>query len=473
MTQPPSSPPPGDGQYMPNGRPRQGAAPTGPVQGAPSFQTQPQHVDYGLPRLYDTSVRPASGLTRQRYAPAGIQAPQQAQPSSAWATQSRRVQDVSGQKSHAPASQIAAWIIAVLLGLLLVFILTGAFLLVVLGGEVNPAYGLVYGTIALLSLLVITGVIVLADRWDPQPLPLLLIAVFWGAAIAVSISFVLNTLFGMVVFSATGDSSIADFAGSVFSAPIVEETSKGLGLVLLALLARRAFNGPLDGLVYGALIGGGFAFVENILYYMRVAEAGLGFTDSIPMIIVRGVIGIFGHSIYCSLTGVIMGLVLRKWGTVPGIISFLVATWPGMFLHAFWNGGVTLLPAMLDVAGLIIMLALQFCMSAIWLGLIGYLVWDESRLTRVRLGDYANQGWLTHAEVDLLATWKGRREGRRWAKSFNAGPLMKRFIRDSAALASNRQRLLADGASPKAVAEERRLLDRLTANRQELAARSA
>ena len=47
---------------------------------------------------------------------------------------------------------------------------------------------------------------------------------------------------------------------------------------------------------------------------------------------------------------------------------------------------------------------------------------------------------------------------------------MRRFIRESADLASNRQRLLADGANPKAVAEERRLLDRLTANRQELLA---
>lgn len=472
MNQPPTYPPPG-GQYMPNGRPRQGAAPGQPVQGAPGFQSHPENVDYGLPRLYDTSVRPASGLTRQRYAPAGIQAPQQAQPQSAWATQSRRVQAVSGQKSPVSVSQLLAWILAGVLGLLLLLILTGSFLLVVLGGQINPAYSLVYGFIAFLSLLVIIGVIVLADRWDPQPLPLLLIAVFWGAAIATSISIVLNTLIGELVYAFTGSEEGADFISATFGAPLVEETSKGLGLVVLVLLARRAFNGPLDGLVYGALIGGGFAFVENILYYMRVPEAGGSFTDSIPMIVIRGIIGIFGHSIYCSLTGIIMGLVLRKWGTIPGILSFFIATWPGMFLHACWNGGVTLVPAALGGIGLLLMLALEFVMSGLWLGLIGILVWDESRLTRVRLGDYANQGWLTHAEVDMLATWKGRREGRRWARSMQSAPLMKRFIRESAHLASNRQRLLADGASPKAVAEERRLLDRLTTNRRELFARVA
>lgn len=70
----------------------------------------------------------------------------------------------------------------------------------------------------------------------------------------------------------------------------------------------------------------------------------------------------------------------------------------------------------------------------------------------------------------MLATWKGRREGRRWARSIGAPKVMRTFIRESAELASNRQRLLADGASPKAVAEERRLLDRLTSNRQELLA---
>ena len=55
------------GQYMPNGRPRPGAPSSAP--GAPSFQSQPRYIDYGNPRAYDTSVRPASGLTAARFAP--------------------------------------------------------------------------------------------------------------------------------------------------------------------------------------------------------------------------------------------------------------------------------------------------------------------------------------------------------------------------------------------------------------------
>src|SRR5699024_486053 len=117
---------------------------------------------------------------------------------------------------------------------------------------------------------------------------------------------------------------------------------------------------------------------------------------------------------------------------------------------------------------LVAMLAIKAILSLLWLILIVALVFDESRLTRVRLGDYANQGWLTHEEVDMLATWKGRREGRRRAAQLGARPIMKRFIRASADRASARQRLLPDGAHPIVVASAASLLHRLTTNRAEL-----
>src|SRR5690625_6120032 len=77
------------------------------------------------------------------------------------------------------------------------------------------------------------------------------------------------------------------------------------------LLARRYFNGPLDGLIYGALIGGGFAFTENIIYYSRQLES-FGVGGMVVLVIIRGVLNIFGHAIYTSMTGVLMALVARS-----------------------------------------------------------------------------------------------------------------------------------------------------------------
>src|SRR5690625_2171797 len=102
------------------------------------------------------------------------------------------------------------------------------------------------------------------------------------------------------------------------------------------LLARRYFNGPLDGLIYGALIGGGFAFTENIIYYSRQLES-FGVGGMVVLVIIRGVLNIFGHAIYTSMTGVLMALVARKWGTLLGLLAFIPALIPGIGLHAAWN----------------------------------------------------------------------------------------------------------------------------------------
>ncbi|WP_193107226.1 PrsW family intramembrane metalloprotease [Brachybacterium sp. FME24] len=458
MSQPPYQPQ--NGQYMPNGRPRPGAPSSG--GGSPS---QPRYVDYGNPRSYDTSVRPASGLTAARFAPAQIQRPGQPQPPSAWSTQMRRVQEVAQHGTRLPTVSIIVWLAVVVLGLLLLLVLGFFFLLFVVNSSANPLWWPVTAFIALISLILITGVMLLADRWDPQPIPLLIIAVLWGAALASFISYWLNTGAGILTFILTGSEEAAAFVGPVVSAPLVEEITKGLGLLLLMLLARRYFNGPLDGLIYGALIGGGFAFTENILYYTRGLEAS-GVWGVLFSFLFRGVLNIFGHAIYTSLTGVIIAFVARKWGTVMGLLVFVPALIPGIALHCAWNLTATIGGSGLGIT--ILMFGAEALLSLLWLVFIVLLIWDESRLTRIRLGDYANQGWLTHEEVDMLATWKGRREGKRWANQIGAKPVMKRFIRESADLASIRQRLLADGANPKVVSTETQLLGRLTSNRQEL-----
>ncbi|GAP80321.1 membrane protein [Brachybacterium sp. SW0106-09] len=454
--------PPQGGQYMPNGRPRPGATQSAP--GAPSFQQQPRYIDYGNPRAYDTSVRPASGLTAARFAPAQIQRPDHAQPQSAWSTQTRRVQQVSQNPTQLPAVSILVWISLIVLGFALLLVLGYFFLEFVLTASSSPAWWPVTAFLAGISLVVIGLVMFLADRWDPQPFPLLLIAVFWGAAIAAFGSYWINSLNSLLVYMVTGSEAAVAFAGPVISAPLVEETTKGAGLLVLMLLARRYFNGPLDGLIYGSLIGGGFAFTENIIYYTRILEEAGGYGVLFPFLL-RGLGNIFGHAIYTACTGVIVGFVARKWGTIMGFLVFIPALIPGMLLHAAWNftaglgGGLGMT---------VLMYGAKFLLSCCFLVFIVVLIWDESRLTRVRLGDYANQGWLTHEEVDMLATWKGRREGKRWAAQIGAKPVMKRFIRESADLASIRQRLLADGANPKVVQIERNLLQRLTSNRQEL-----
>lgn len=442
-------------------RPRPGA---GAPPGAPAFQQQTRFVDYGVPKAYDTSVRPAAGITRARHAPAQLHRPQQAMPESAWATQTRRVAAVQHEKRIVPFTPLVGWIAAAVMGLGLIAVLGYFFIDAILRSSDNVIWWPVAAFFALMSLLVIIAVVVLADRWDPQPIGLVIVAVCWGGAVAAFSSYLLNTGFSLIVYAVTGSPEATNLIGPVIGAPFFEESTKGLGLLALLFLARRYFNGPLDGAIYGMLIGGGFAFTENILYYNHAVEdAGVG--GLLVLGFIRGVLGIFGHAIYTGLTGIVIGFVVRKWGTFPAALSFLIAPVAGMLLHGTWNLGASVGTSLIFA---LILFLLQGVVDVIFLAILGALMWDEARLTRVRLGDYANHGWLTHEEVNMLATWRGRREGKHWADSFGQKKLMKQFIREAADLASVRQRLLADGQAPKAVALERALLDRLTANRRAL-----
>ena len=86
----------------------------------------------------------------------------------------------------------------------------------------------------------------------------------------------LNSLFGAAVYLGTGVPELAEIASAVISAPLVEEASKGFGLLILILAFRRYFDDILDGIVFGGLIALGFATVENVLYYGRGIDQAIG-----------------------------------------------------------------------------------------------------------------------------------------------------------------------------------------------------
>src|SRR5690606_25773553 len=106
------------------------------------------------------------------------------------------------------------------------------------------------------------------DRWEPEPPGALVFAFLWGAAASIAIALLFDVgaqIVGAVMGIDGGFPSL--LLGLVVQAPLVEEFGKGLGLLLLFWVVRRQFDGPVDGVVYGAMIAVGFAFIENIQYF--------------------------------------------------------------------------------------------------------------------------------------------------------------------------------------------------------------
>jgi protease PrsW len=175
------------------------------------------------------------------------------------------------------------------------------------------------------------------DRNEPEPLHLIITALVWGAFVSTVVSMMFNDTFSMAVTELVGDPFIADALTASISAPFIEELSKGLAVLFIFMLFKNEFDNVLDGIIYGALVGLGFATIENVIYYFDVGSTG-GYGEMLKLTWVRGILGGIGsHAAYTGLCGAGFGLVrvLRKgyarWLLVPLFWGM------AMFAHFIWN----------------------------------------------------------------------------------------------------------------------------------------
>jgi RsiW-degrading membrane proteinase PrsW (M82 family) len=297
------------------------------------------------------------------------------------------------------------------------------------------ATGFAIGFVAsLVPLGAVLGSVYVIDRWEPEPKRLLLFAFTWGAAVSIAVTLLIQPVFALAA-PYSDEAAFRDFMTTV-QAPVVEEFAKSLGLLLLLLMARKNFDGPVDGVVFAFTIAGGFAFTENILYFGRaIAESGTPGSDLAQIFFLRGVMSPFAHAIFTGTTGLIMGLAARRWHAGASVAAFVVGLIPAMILHNRWNSmGQDFLAQYVLVQVPIFLLAVA-CIVVLRIA--------ETRLTRQRLLEYAAAGWFTPVEVEMLATAGGRRQAVRWAGSYHRAPQMKEFVRAATRLAFTRQRILS------------------------------
>lgn len=143
------------------------------------------------------------------------------------------------------------------------------------------------------------------DRYEKEPPLYLLYAFIWGAIPTVGVAVVLQTLLSVPILLLLGEGSLAsELTQAAIGAPIIEEILKGIGVAILYLTCRREFDGWVDGIVYGATVGFGFAYVENIFYLMGTASG----SEWVALFVLRAIV--FGglHGFWTALTGIGFGL---------------------------------------------------------------------------------------------------------------------------------------------------------------------
>ncbi len=331
-------------------------------------------------------------------------------------------------------------------------LLCGLASLLAIGTATGPVGFVVGLVLAALPVFVVVAAFLWLDRYEAEPTSLLLFAFGWGAAVATLVALVLNSASVFVLANAGGDPDLA----SVVFAPFVEETAKGLGVLAVLLARRREFDGVVDGIVYAGLVGIGFAFVENVLYLGRAFGDGGG-EGVAAVFVLRGLFSPFAHSLFTMAIGVGLGLAASRRTTRARVVAPLVGWAVAVGVHAAWN-----LSALSGLQGFFagyVAFQLPFFAAAIVLAVLARR--REGRLIAAHLGIYATSGWLTPAEVSMLAKVSARREARGWA-SRTLGPDASRAMRDFQELGSElaflRERMSHGTAARDAPEVEQRML---------------
>lgn len=297
---------------------------------------------------------------------------------------------------------------------------TWAFWLFVVMLVLGALYGLLFNAIALfispvgwvlswgLLLLYIVPVALVIrwlDLYEREPRSMVVGAFLWGALVSILFSGFGNDFWGVFITKVFGAEFSSNWSAAL-TAPVIEETYKYLGVVVLYLIARLEFDDLIDGFVYGALIGLGFAVSEDVFYFIFVFGGDV--FSVLQGFFVRVLAsGLYGHVTFTGIAGIGFAYFvtrrgdrtfMRRFGVAAGLLLL------AMLAHFIWNSPLL---GNLDIITYGLVKGLPF-----FIGLIVLLYLARRRehvaLTEV-LAPEVGRGGVTAQELSLLSDRRARR----------------------------------------------------------------
>jgi RsiW-degrading membrane proteinase PrsW (M82 family) len=189
------------------------------------------------------------------------------------------------------------------------------------------------------------------DKYEKEPLRLLVTGITFGALITFPV--IQTATYATILLPVTtafGDAAFASFVSS----SLVEEGFK-FAVLFLLIWFNRNLNEPLDGIVYAVFISLGFAGLENFLYVFNPELGG------ISTAVLRAVFSVPGHALFGVTMGYFFALAkfepsrrgvyilcafVTAW-LMHGVYNFILMAAAGYFLiflipfaYLMWRGGL-------------------------------------------------------------------------------------------------------------------------------------
>jgi RsiW-degrading membrane proteinase PrsW (M82 family) len=288
--------------------------------------------------------------------------------------------DVATWERRGPLDAVSSGIYRVLVASTRLFVVGVALLILVGIGGLSALTDPQIGALTLLSALPALGLAIYVRRTDVtsgEPLTIL-VATFLLGVLTANFAAVLNSV-TKNYFAALGFVGNALFFFLVVGP--VEETVKLLAVRLYAYGHDR-FEAVVDGAVYGAVAGLGFATIENALYITQSLDAptaatGLGLIGAGGGITAVRALAGPGHVIYSAFAGYYLGLAkFNPENRGPIVIKGLLIA---AFIHATYNTTVGIGSALVAVTTGLPQLPSYFVYVLLYDGFFGLILFRKIR----------------------------------------------------------------------------------------------
>lgn len=276
------------------------------------------------------------------------------------------------------------------------------------------------------------------DRYEKEPRMLLGGAFFWGAVIAAGAAFLINTVLGLGVYYLTGSETAADVSTTSIIAPVIEETLKGMAVLLVFLLARKEFDSILDGIVYAAITALGFAATENSYYIYTMGYLEDGYAGLVQLASIRIFLVGWQHPFYTAFIGI--GLAMARLTRNGGLRLFfpLLGLGAAILTHALHN---TMAQFLSGLVGLALTSLMDWTGWLLLLGFIIFMIWRENQLLHLQLEEELRLGIITSEQYQTACSFWKRTGGIFKANDQNRRHQSKRFYQACAELAHKKNQL--------------------------------
>lgn len=302
---------------------------------------------------------------------------------------------------------------------------------------------------------VFAGFINWLDRYEKEPKILLGAAFTWGVLIAGGGAFIINTVLGLGVYLFTGSENATDFATASIIAPVVEESLKGLAVLIVFFLFRREFDSVLDGIIYAGITALGFAAIENVTYIYEYGYLEGGWEGLWSLVFIRVILVGWQHPFYTAFTGIGLAIARMNRNPLIKIIAVLGGFSTAVVTHAFHNtfGGL--------IGGF---KGLAFGTFVDWVGwffMLGFIIWmiaNERNILKRHLREEVNSSLISPAQYRTALSFAqtGARLNALASGSYRA---TRRFYQTCGELAHKKEQLfkLGDEAGNSAIIEKLRV----------------